>query len=195
MPVINGLIIGSLEGRKGERDCRSQSSDFTLVSGNNTWQASLYRQNLSPQEGYHKECQSGIGWSYYNELKTSQNALLHQLHINSWQSDFCLLNSAYYKCLWLWTCEALPTVAMPHIYLIDFFDLVAKWHCKIKSLVNIQPLCVSQKCRAIFCSRRTPREATLKALSSVVRYNYKCKELSLFDISPDANKSDSMKKL
>ena len=58
------------------------------------------RQNLAPQDGWHKECPPG-NWlvfnSYYNELKTSQNVLQHQPHQNSWQSDFGLLNSAYRK--------------------------------------------------------------------------------------------------
>ena len=57
------------------------------------------RQNLAPQEGWHKKCPPG-NWlvfnSYCNELKTSQNVLLHQPHQNSWQSDFDLLNSAYW---------------------------------------------------------------------------------------------------
>ena len=73
------------------------------------------RQNLARQEGWHKECPPG-NWlvfnSYRNELKTSQNVLLHQPHQNSWQLDFGLLNSAYcpHATYWAelsdrWNCE------------------------------------------------------------------------------------------
>ena len=78
----------------------SQSQAYTLYGNPAEALKPVYRQNLAPQEGWHKECPTG-NWlvfnSYCNELKTSQNVLLHQPHQNSWQSDFGLLNSAYWS--------------------------------------------------------------------------------------------------